>query len=213
MKTRVAVVEDDERLRKQLLEILSRFSDFECVGNYSSAEDALAHLPQRHPDVVLMDINLPRMSGIQCVAELKKLLPWVQIIVVTIYEDSECIFDAIKAGANGYLIKSGPPENLIEAIRDIVSGGSPMSSQIARKVLGYFRMVKPDSPGEDERSLAPREEQVLNLLAAGYRYKEIATELELSTETVRTYVKNACKKLHVKSRIEAALKYRERQKK
>lgn len=213
MKTRVAVVEDDQRLRKQLLEIVGRFSDFECVGNYGSAEEALAHLPQEHPDVVLMDINLPKMSGIQCVAELKKLLPWVQIIVVTIYEDSECIFDAIKAGANGYLIKSGPPENLIDAIRDIVSGGSPMSSQIARKVLGYFRMGKPDLAGEEERSLAPREEQVLNLLAAGYRYKEIATKLELSAETIRTYTKNACKKLHVKSRIEAALKYRERQKK
>jgi DNA-binding NarL/FixJ family response regulator len=218
MKTQVAVVEDDERLRKQLLEILGRFSHLECVGSYGSAEDALAHLPQKHPDVVLMDINLPKMSGIQCVADLKKVLPWVQIIIVTIYEDSECIFDAIKAGANGYLIKSSPPEKLVEAIGDIVSGGSPMSSQIARKVLGYFRMDKPALTGEEqeeeeEKSLAPREEQVLDLLASGYRYKEIATSLNLSTETIRTYIKNACKKLHVKSRIEAALKYRERQKK
>jgi DNA-binding NarL/FixJ family response regulator len=207
MKTRVAVVEDDKRLRKQLLEILGRFSDVECVGNYDSAEEALAHLPGKHPEVVLMDINLPKMSGIQCVSELKKVLPLVQIIIVTIYEDSECIFDAIRAGANGYLIKSGPPERLIEAIREIASGGSPMSSQIARKVVGYFRMVGPPPVGDEEKALAPREEQVLKLLASGYRYKEIGAMLDLSVETVRTYVKNACAKLHVRSRIEAVAKH------
>jgi len=206
------VIEDDERVRKQLVEILGRFPDCECVASYGSAEEALAHLADIHPEVVLMDINLPKMSGIQCATELKQLLPWVQIIMVTIYEDSECIFKAIKAGANGYLIKSGPPERLVEAIREIVSGGSPMSSQIARKVLNYFR-AKPASVGEEEKSLSPREEQVLDLLASGYRYKEIGAELNLSPETIRIYIKTACKKLHARSRIEAVLKHRERQQK
>jgi DNA-binding NarL/FixJ family response regulator len=138
-------------------------------------------------------------------------MPWVQIIIVTIYEDSECIFNAIKAGANGYLIKSGSPEGLIESIRDIASGGSPMSGQIARKVLGYFRMAGPAPVGEEEKALSPREEQVLNLMASGCQYKEIGTKLDLSVETIRSYVKNTCKKLHVQSRIEAVAKHCGRQ--
>jgi DNA-binding NarL/FixJ family response regulator len=205
MKTRVAVVEDNQRLRRQLLQILSKFEDIECVGNYASGEEALEHIPHKNPEVVLMDIKLPKMSGIECVHELKKMMPGLQIIIVTVYEDTELIFDAIKAGANGYLIKSGSPERLIEGIRDIASGGSPMSGHIARKVMGYFRTLEP-SAGK-AKPLAPREEQVLTLLASGYLYKEIGAKLDLSVETVRTYVKNACQKLHVRSRIEAVAKY------
>jgi DNA-binding NarL/FixJ family response regulator len=205
MKTRVTVVEDNQRLRRQLLQILSKFEDIECVGDYSSGEEALEQIPRKNPEVVLMDIKLPKMSGIQCVNELKKTMPWLQIIILTVYEDSESIFDAIKAGANGYLIKSGPPARLIEGIRDIASGGSPMSGHIARKVVGYFRTVGP-SAGK-AKTLAPREEQVLTLLASGYHYKEIGAKLDLSVETVRSYVKNACAKLHVRSRIEAVVKY------
>ncbi|EEF60587.1 response regulator transcription factor [Pedosphaera parvula] len=205
MKRRVAVVEDNQRLRRQLLQILSQFEDIECVGNYGSGEEALEQIPHKNPEVVLMDIKLPKMSGIECVHELKKIMPLVQIIIVTVYEDSECIFDAIKAGANGYLIKSGPPERLIEGIRDIASGGSPMSGHIARKVVGYFRTLGP-ATGK-AKPLAPREEQVLTLLASGYLYKEIGAKLGLSVETVRTYVKNACTKMHVRSRIEAVAKY------
>ena len=162
----VVIVEDDPGLREQLIKILRTARDVRCIGAYSSAEEALREIPLKHPDVVLMDIKLPGMSGIQCVAELKKLLPTLQIIIVTVYEDSERIFRALKAGANGYLVKSGPPEKLLEAISDVHQGGSPMSSHIARKVVHHFQMVGPASDEED--NLSPREREVLRLLASGY---------------------------------------------
>jgi DNA-binding NarL/FixJ family response regulator len=153
-----------------------------------------------------MDIKLPGMSGIQCVAEIKKVIPAMQIIMVTVYEDSERIFRALKAGANGYLVKSSPPEQLLAAIRDVYKGGAPMSSHIASKVVKHFHLVG-NSPREAE-NLSPREREVLELLAQGFIYKEIGDKLGIGTETVRTYVKNICQKMHVRSRLEAVAKHR-----
>jgi len=202
MKKTVAVVEDNPRLRGQLLQILENLSDIECVGAYATGEEAVEGIPSKRPDVVLMDIKLPGISGIQCVAELKKVLPKVQIIMVTIYEDSEKIFKALKAGACGYLVKSADPDELVEAIRDVFMGGSPMSSHIARKVVQHFHQLGPAA------DLSPREEQVLGLLSSGYVYKEIGDQLGIGMETVRSHVKNICQKMHVRSRIEAVARHR-----
>src|SRR6266850_2442970 len=201
MKKTVAVVEDDRRLREQLLQILGNFKDIECVVACGSAEEALDAIPPKNPDVVLMDIKLPKMSGIQCVSELKKLAPAIQVIMVTVYEDSERIFKALKAGASGYLVKSGPPERLIDAIRDVFAGGAPLSGHIARKVVQHFHLMGPAPEKADD--LSPREQQVLSLLASGYLYKEIGDRLNIGVETVRTYVKSICLKMHVRSRFEA----------
>ncbi len=187
MKKTVTVVEDDQGLRDQIVEILNTAPDIKCIGTFASGEGALRGIPARSPDVVLMDIQLPGMSGIQCVAELKKLKPSLQIIMVTVYEDTERIFKALKAGASGYLVKSSPPSQLLDAVRDVFAGGAPMSSHIARKVVQHFHLLGP-SP-EAAQSLSPREEQVLNLLASGLIYKEIADQLSIGVETVRTYVK------------------------
>jgi len=204
MKKTVALVEDDARLRKQLVQILEDIDDIECVIVCASAEEALEKIPSKSPDVVLMDIKLPRMSGIQCVTELKRILPEVQVIMVTVYEDSDRIFKALKAGASGYLVKSCPPEQLIAAIRDVFAGGAPMSGHIARKVVQHFHLMGP-APSEAD-NLSPREQQVLDLLAMGFIYKEIGGKLDIGTETVRTYVKNICQKMHVRGRVEAVAK-------
>ena len=206
MKKTVMVVEDNRELREQLTAILDTAPDIRCLGAYNSAEQALPQVLEKKPDVVLMDIKLPGMSGIECVTEIKKSDPAMQIIMVTIYEDSERIFRALKAGANGYLVKSSPPDQLLEAIRDVSKGGAPMSSHIARKVVQHFHLLGP-SPRETE-NLSPRELQVLDLLAMGFIYKEIASKLDIATETVRTYVKNICQKMHVRSRLEAVAKRR-----
>ncbi len=205
-KKSVVVVEDDEGLREQLVELLRSASDLECVGAYASGKEALERIPACNPDVVLMDIQLPGMSGIQCVAELKKIIPAVQIIMVTIYEDSDRIFKALKAGANGYLVKSSPPGQLLEAVRDVSQGGAPMSNHIARKVIQHFHLIGP-SHG-DQKHLSPREQQVLDLLSSGFLYKEIADKLNIGVETVRTYVKGVCQKLHARNRVEAVAKHR-----
>ncbi len=207
MRKRVAIVEDDKGLREQLMQILKRASDVQCVGAYGSAEEALEGLPAVNADVVLMDIKLPRMYGIECVARLKEILPSVQVIIVTVYEDSERIFRALRSGANGYLVKSGPPERLLEAIRDVTVGGSPMSTHIARKVVQHFHNVGPTA-GEEER-LSPREREVLDMLAAGYIYKEIGDKLNIAPETVRTYVKHICQKTQVRNRVEAVAKLKQ----
>ncbi|EEF63123.1 response regulator [Pedosphaera parvula] len=206
MKKSVVVVEDDRGLREQLVQILETASDIKCFGAFASAEEALPQILDRNPDVVLMDIKLPGMSGIQCVAEIKKVTPAMQVIMVTVYEDSERIFRALKAGANGYLVKSSPPEQLLEAIRDVYKGGAPMSSHIASKVVKHFHLIG-SSPREAE-NLSPREQEVLELLALGFIYKEIGDKLNIGTETVRTYVKNICQKMHVRSRLEAVAKHR-----
>ena len=206
MRKTVIVVEDDRGLREQLAEILENAPDIECLGTFGSAEDALPQILEKNPDVVLMDIKLPGMSGIQCVSEIKKARATMQIIMVTVYEDSERIFRALKAGANGYLVKSSPPEQLLEAIRDAYKGGAPMSSHIARKVVQHFHLLGP-SPTETE-NLSPRERQVLDLLSMGFIYKEIGSKLDIGTETVRTYVKNICQKMHVRGRLEAVARHR-----
>jgi DNA-binding NarL/FixJ family response regulator len=206
MKRSILVVEDDRGLREQLVKIIETASDMKCVGAFPSAEQALPQIAKLTPDVILMDIKLPEMSGIECLIIVKKFAPDVQIIMVTVYEDSERIFQALKAGANGYLIKSSPPEQLLEAIRDVYNGGAPMSGPIAFKVVQHFHKLGP-SPRVTE-NLSPKEDQVLDLLAEGYIYKEIAIKLNIGTETVRTYVKKICHKLHVRSRIEAVAIHR-----
>ncbi|HTV60977.1 MAG TPA: response regulator transcription factor [Verrucomicrobiae bacterium] len=206
MKKTVVVVEDDRGLREQLVQILDTAPDIKCVGAFNSGESALPEVLKRRPDVVLMDIKLPGMSGIQCVAEIKKVIPAIQIIMVTIYEDSERIFRALKAGADGYLVKSGPPEQLLNAIRDAYQGGAPISSHIARKVVKHFHLLGPSR--QESENLSPREHQVLDLLAMGFIYKEIGCKLNIDPETVRSHVKNICQKMHVRSRVEAVAKHR-----
>jgi DNA-binding NarL/FixJ family response regulator len=206
MKKSVIIVEDDRGLREQIVKIIEASKDISCIGSYHSAETALPKILEKHPDVVLMDIKLPGMSGIQCVAEIKKSIPAIQVIVVTVYEDSERIFRALRAGANGYLIKSGPPEQLLKAIRDVYKGGVPMSSPIAREVIGHFHLIG-ISPKESE-NLSPRETEVLELLAKGFIYKEIADQLNIGVATVRTYVQMICEKMHVRNRLEAVAKHR-----
>jgi DNA-binding NarL/FixJ family response regulator len=206
MKKSVVVVEDDRGLREQIVQILETAPDIKCLGAFVSAEEALPQILSKNPDVVLMDIKLPGMSGIQCVAEIKKVMPTKQIIMVTVYEDSERIFRALKAGANGYLVKSSPPEQLLAAIRDVSTGGAPMSSHIANKVVRHFHLIG-NSPTESE-NLSPREREVLELLASGFIYKEIGDKLNIGTETVRTYVKNICQKMHVRSRLEAVARHK-----
>lgn len=205
-KKTVIIVEDNRGLRDQLLQILESAPDIRCTGTFASGETALPEILEKKPDVVLMDIKLPGMSGIQCAADIKKAVPHTQIIMVTVYEDSERIFRALKAGANGYLIKSSPPEQLLESIRDVYKGGAPMSSSIARKVVQHFHLLGPSI--QESENLSPREQEVLDLLAMGFIYKEIGSKLNISSETVRTYVKNICQKMHVRSRLEAIAKHR-----
>jgi len=204
MAKKVAIVEDNPGLREQLVQILATARDVKCVGAFGSAEEALQQIPSQQPDVVLMDIKLPGMSGIECVARLKKILPHLQIIILTVYEDSENIFRALRSGANGYLVKSSPPEKLIEAIDDVHQGGSPMSSHIARKVVRHFHLMGPSA--QESENLSPREREVLDLLSSGYIYKEISDRMSIGIETVRTYVKNICQKMHVRNRVEAVAK-------
>src|SRR6267154_5342852 len=206
MKKTVIIVEDDRGLREELVRTLETASDIKCLAVYASAEDALPKILEKKPDVVLMDIKLPGISGIQCVKEIKKVLPDMQVIMVTVYEDSDRIFKALKAGASGYLVKSCPPEQLIAAIRDVFAGGAPMSGHIARKVVQHFHLMGP-APSEAD-NLSPREQQVLDLLAMGFIYKEIGGKLDIGTETVRTYVKNICQKMHVRSRVEAVARHK-----
>lgn len=205
MKKRVAIVEDDKGLREQLSQIVNTAPGIQCVAAYGSAEETLKNIKKAQPDVVLMDIRLPGMSGIDCIPKVKEMLPDVQILVVTVYEDSERIFRALRSGASGYLVKSGPPEKLVEAIRDVTQGGSPISTHIARKVVQHFHMIGPAAKPAEQTS--PREQEVLDLLAAGYIYKEIGDKLCISAETVRSHVKHICQKMHVKGRIEAVARH------
>lgn len=205
-KKTVVVVEDDRRLQQHLIRMLDQPDDIACLCAVSSAEEALARIPKYQPDVVLMDINLPGISGIDCIRDLKKQLPRLEVVMLTAYEEEDNIFRALKEGASGYLLKSSTPEDIYNAIRDVYSGGAPFSSHIARKVAQYFRGER-EIEDENEK-LTPREKEVLRLLASGYIYKEVADQLDISLETVRTYVKRICQKLHVRSKVEAIIKYR-----
>jgi DNA-binding NarL/FixJ family response regulator len=202
---RIAVVEDDDWMRESLVNQINSSPDFRCVGQYPSGEEALRQLVPGRPDVVLMDINLPRMSGIECVRRLKELLPEVNILMLTVYEESDRIFDSLKAGANGYLLKRAPRQELMEAITHVHAGGSPMTGSIARKVVHYFKQL--GQTPRDLETLSPREREILDRLGEGGAYKEIAETLGLSLDTIRMHVRGIYRKLHVHSRGEAVAKY------
>jgi len=203
---KVAIVEDRKATREGLEAIINLSSDCRCVCTCSTAEDALRVLPQHQPTVVLMDIQLPNMSGIECVAQLKKLLPEVQVVMVTVYEDPDRIFSALRAGASGYILKRSAPEQVLTAIHDVLTGGAPMSGEIARKVIGHFQ--NQSTLASEVEKLSPREREVLELVAHGFANKEIGGRLSITTEAVRWHLKNIYHKLHVHSRTEAALKFR-----
>jgi DNA-binding NarL/FixJ family response regulator len=201
----IALVEDDEALRETLAEIIAASPSWKLVAAYPAAEAALEAMKENCPEVVLMDIQLPGMSGIQCVAKLKEIHPEAQVLMVTVYDNNDRIFDALAAGASGYLLKRDAPAKLLESLDDLLAGGSPMSSAIARKVVQKFQ-VTPPSKNEDH-NLTPREKQILEQLVKGSLYKEIAWELGIGVETVRTHLHNIYAKLHVRTRTEAVVKY------
>ncbi len=201
---RVALVEDNASFRRQLAQLIGETAGFECAGAFSDAESALAGIPASVPDVVLMDIRLPGMSGVKCVARLKEKLPDVKVVMLTAYDDSETIFQALENGASGYLLKRTPPADLLRSIEDVQNGGAPMNSHIARLVVQSFHR-RGSSPRPAE-NLTAREEEVLRLVAQGYINKEIADSLGISPETVRQHLKNCYAKLHVRTRTEAAMK-------
>jgi DNA-binding NarL/FixJ family response regulator len=201
------MVEDDVPAREIIAGWIRGAEGFRLVGEYSDAETAIADLPQRKPSVVLFDINLPGMNGIECVRKLKPRLPETQFLMVTVYEDANHIFDALAVGASGYLLKQTRRSELLSALRDIHAGGSPMSSQIARKVVQSFRRSETGSTDGEGAELSQREREVLELLARGYLYKEIAEQLKISVQTVNTYIRRVYEKLHVRSRAQAVAKY------
>jgi DNA-binding NarL/FixJ family response regulator len=205
MQIKVAIVEDDEGIRTSLAALLRRAPSFRLVGDYADAETALKEIPLRQPDVVLMDINLPGMNGVECVRQLKAGLPGVQFLMLTVYEDSDSLFKSFKVGASGYLLKRTASARLLEAIRDVHAGGSPMTPQLARRVVQHFS--KPSADSSPVSRLTPGEKEFLDQLANGYAYKEIADRMNISIDTVRSYVRAVYEKLHVHSRTEAVVKY------
>ena len=208
MPINVSIVEDSDKFRETLARVLNRAEGFRCVSQYPNAEEALKVLPQDKPDVVLMDINLPGMNGVECVRQLKQLAPAIQVMMLTVYEDTDNIFNALTAGATGYMLKRTPRDELLEAIREVHRGGSPMTTHIARKVVQSFQRAAPAaSPTE---MLSPREQEVLDCLAQGFLYKEIAEKLSISYETVHTYIRRIYEKLQVRTRTEAVAKFLKR---
>jgi DNA-binding NarL/FixJ family response regulator len=204
----VSIVDDEKKLCKSIATFLNDSTGFRCVSIYGSAEAALKHLPADRPDVVLMDINMAGMDGIECVRRLKTLAPQLQILMLTVYEDTEQIFKALAAGATGYLLKRLEPGELLQAIRDVYAGGSPMSNSIARKVVASFQEA--NRAGQKENLLTPREQIVLDCLAKGLAYKQIGDQLGISINTIRTHLRHIYEKLHVQSRTEAVAKYLQR---
>jgi len=205
MKIKVSVVEDQDPLRQTMARVLNRAEGFVCLSTFASAEEALEGLPKEAPDVVLMDINLPGMNGVECVRQLKQKLPQLQIMMLTVYEDTENIFNALAAGASGYLLKRTPRAELLEAIQEVHRGGSPMTTHIARLVVQSFQ--KPAPSASVIESLSQREQEVLDGLAQGLINKEIGDKLGISPETVHTYIRRIYEKLQVRSRAEAVAKF------
>ena len=203
--TKIAIVEDNKVIRESLMEFVQTDSECQCVFVCATASEALKEIPKCQPDIVLMDIQLPDISGIECTAQLKQLMPSVQIIMVTVYEDTDRIFKALRAGACGYLLKRCTPEELIDAIHEVKQGGAPMSREIARKVIASFR--EPATSATEVEGLSPREREILELLANGHPNKEIAARVGLTDGTVRWHLRHVYNKLHVRSRMEAALKF------
>ncbi len=201
---KVAIVEDDRGVRQSLEWLLKSSKEFSCVAACDSAEDALQKLPVAAPEVILMDINLPNRSGIECTGRIKELLPSAQVVMITVYDESEKVFNALRAGASGYILKRASPERILQAIREVHVGGVPMSSEIARKVLGAFREP---AQASEEQNLSRREQEILELLARGCSNKDIATKLSVSIETVTWHLRHIYSKLHVRSRTQAALKF------
>ena len=202
---RVSIVEDDDGIRASLVTLIRRAPALSVTGDFPDAETALKEIPVSPPDVVLMDINLPGMKGVECVRQLKEIMPSVQFLMLTVYEDSDSLFNSFRAGASGYLLKRTAPARLLEAIHDVYHGGSPMTPQLARRVVQYFS--RPPGTPSAVSLLTPGERDFLQLLANGYAYKEIADRLQISIDTVRSYVRTVYEKLHVHSRTEAVVKF------
>ena len=205
----IVLIEDDQKTRKSLTELLRGESRVQCVGAYPDGETAVREIPQLKPEVALIDINLPGMSGIECVQRLKRLLPKLQVLMLTKYDESDLIFSSLRAGASGYLLKKMLTVELISAIEQVYAGGAPMTMQNARKVVEHFNRIT--SPAADLEKLTPREHEVLALLAKGFLYKEISDQLGISQHTFRTHQRAIYEKLHVHSRTEATVKYFGRQ--
>ena len=202
---KVALVEDHPKVAESWIRLINSFPDFKCICSCSTGEEALRVIPQEKPDVVLMDIFLPRMSGIECTAKLKALLPQTQIVILTAMDDQELVFMALEAGADGYLLKRTKPSELRTALLDVLGGGAPMTSQIARRVIETFR--RQATTRDESVRLSVREEQILMLLSQGFANKQIADKLELSVDTVCSHLKHVFSKLHVRSRTEAVVRY------
>jgi DNA-binding NarL/FixJ family response regulator len=205
--TTVAVVEDDALLRQSMVRLIGEASGFSCVGAYSTAEEALKKIPGLMPNVVVMDIHLPRMSGIVCASQLKEKCPAISVLMLTVYDDKERIFEALRAGASGYLLKRSVANEILAAISDVKSGGSPMSAHVARKVVTSFQQSTKSM--EESSSLSERENEILAQLSRGYANKEIAERLHISLSTVRTHLRHIYEKLHVHSRAQALLQIRQ----
>ncbi len=205
MNCSVSIVEDDAITRDGLQALVQQSPGLRCVGAYGSAEEALEQFPRHPSDVVLMDINLPNMSGIECVTRLKQASPKVQVLMLTVYEKPDAVFQALRAGASGYLVKRTAPSKLLAAIQDVLAGGSPMTSHIARKVVQYFHQLGPSQ--DVTTNLSAREREILEMLANGDMYKEIADKLGISITTVRSHIQHIYEKLHVHTRTEAVAKY------
>lgn len=201
----VCIVEDSPEIRERVKQTVDDSGSFLCLKAFKDGESALSELPALQPDIVLMDINLPGMSGIDCIRQVKDNCPGTQFMMFTIYEDSDQVFDALSAGASGYLLKKTPHDKILPALKELHEGGSPMSTHIARKVVSAFR--RHDEREEAESVLSPREIEVLQLLSKGYLYKEIGEKLKISTGTVRQHIHNIYEKLHVQNRTEALNKF------
>lgn len=200
----VAIVEDDERIRQLLENVVKENNGFLCIATFDNAEEAIEKIPELLPDVVLMDIGLPRMNGIEAVKKLKPQCPGIEFMMCTIYDEDEKVFDALEAGANSYILKRTQPQELLAAINDLHEGGSPMSSDIARKVVQRFHK-KTDL--KKEYGITAREEEILSLLAKGLIYKEVADRLFISVKTMKKHIYNIYEKLHVHSKVEAVNKF------
>lgn len=205
MSIKVSIVEDDRETRESLCELVNGAPGLRCLAAYPTGESALRDVAARMPDVALVDINLPGMNGIECVSKLKTQWPSLQILMLTTYEDGDLIFNSLRAGAKGYLLKNMPPEELVQAVAQVHAGGAPMSMQIARKVVDYFHQAQKSAVEVEQ--LTAREKEILALLAKGALYKEIADGLSISMSTVRTHIQHIYEKLHVQSRAEAARKF------
>ena len=207
MTISVSIVEDDAEVRRSLARLINSSPGYRCVSEHPSAEEALESIPKVKPDVALMDINLLNLNGVECVRRLKPLVPATQIIMLTVYQNTEHIFNALAAGATGYMLKQTPPPELLAAIKEVHEGGSPMSSHIARKIVQSFQRPPAPKSDADTYSLSPREAEVLDLLAKGFLYKEIADAMHVSYATVHTHIRHIYEKLHVRSRTEAVAKH------